>query len=223
MSSETTTAAPRAPAAFPAAVPVNPASAIGDVAAGAADGALGVHDTNAEDIALMRRTAAGDDGAFRELVLRWQNPLINFFYRSTHDRQTSEDLAQGVFIRLYRSAATYEPSAKFSSYLFFIARNLLINEHRRRVRKPADTFDPLAFAPEISSTDESTRRCAEIEEAFAAAVTQLPEKQRTAILLYKQQELAYEDIATAMHTSVTLVKTWIFRGRVRLKELLRDM
>jgi len=190
---------------------------------GAPAPAPGTDADNARDIALMRATAGGDAEAFRALVVRWQGPLINFFYRSTRDLQTSEDLAQSVFIRLYRNASVYSPAARFSTFVFHIARNILINEHRRRMRKPATLYDPTDFNPAISSNDDSARRCAEIEEAFAAAIVQLPENQRTAILLHKQQDLGYEEIAVAMNTSIALVKTWIFRGRKKLKELLQDL
>jgi RNA polymerase sigma-70 factor (ECF subfamily) len=147
---------------------------------------------------------------------------MNFFFRSLRNEQTSEDLTQLVFIRLHRAAPTYEPSARFSTYLFHIAHNLLLNEHRRASRKPAEPYDP-ALAPEVASgDDESARRVAEIEEAFAKAIEGLPANQRTAILLHKQQDLGYEEIAAAMGTSVTLVKTWLFRARVKLREVMKD-
>lgn len=177
------------------------------------------------DAALMLRVGAGDHGALRTLIERWQGPLLNFFYRSVRSMQTSEDLAQTVFIRIYRNAATYVPSARFSTYLFHVARNVLINEHRRRVRKPAEPFDPADFNMEnaASGDDASARSCAEIEEAFSRAILELTESQRTAILLHKQQELSYEEIAAVMEASVPLVKSWIFRGRLRLKALLKDL
>jgi RNA polymerase sigma-70 factor (ECF subfamily) len=179
---------------------------------------------NETDIRLMRLVAEGDTQALRMLIAKWQGPLINFFYRSLHSVQTAEDLTQNVFIRIHRTAARYEPTARFSSFLFHIARNILINELRRQRRKPAELHDPVDFAP-ISGTsnDASVRRCAEIEEAFARAVIELTEEQRTALLLLKQQDLGYEEIARAMDATVPLVKSWIFRGRQRLRELLTDI
>lgn len=179
-------------------------------------------DGDATDVRLMKLVGAGDQQALRMLIAKWQGPMINFFYRSVYSVQTAEDLAQVVFIRLYRSAAKYEPQAKFSTYIFHIARNILINEHRRQKRKPADLYDPTDFTPEIAGNDSSARACNEIEEAFAKSVAELPEKQRTAILLFKQQQLSYEEIAAAMKTTVALVKTWIFRARQRLREDLKD-
>lgn len=175
------------------------------------------------DIRLMRLVGGGDQQALRMLVSKWQSPLINFFYRSLRSVQTAEDLAQIVFIRLYRNAPSYEPRARFSTYIFHIARNILLNEHRRRRRKPAELYDPTDFTPEIAADDQSARRCAEIEEAFAAALCQLTENQRTAILLHKQQDFSYEEIARAMGTTVPLIKAWIFRGRQKLREILKDI
>ncbi|MDR2982212.1 MAG: RNA polymerase sigma factor [Puniceicoccales bacterium] len=174
------------------------------------------------DVRLMRLIGDGDQQALRMLISRWQGPIINFFYRSVHSIQTSEDLAQVVFIRLYRSAAKYEPQARFSTYIFHIARNILINEHRRRHRKPAELYDPTDFTPDLRTDDDSQRNCAEIEEAFSLAIETLPENYRTAILLHKQQDLSYEEIAKAMDTTIPLVKTWIFRARQKLRESLKE-
>ncbi|MDR2862870.1 MAG: RNA polymerase sigma factor [Puniceicoccales bacterium] len=179
-------------------------------------------DTDETDIRLMQLVGTGDQQALRMLITRWQDPLINFFYRSVRSVQTAEDLAQSVFIRIHRNAHSYQPQARFTTYIFHIARNLLINELRRVRRKPAELYDPTGFAPEICGDDESQRRCAEIEEAFAAAIVTLTENQRTALLLHKQQDLSYEEIAAVMETSMPLVKAWIFRGRQKLRETLKD-
>ncbi|MDR1497009.1 MAG: RNA polymerase sigma factor [Puniceicoccales bacterium] len=178
---------------------------------------------DATDVQLMRLVGEGDQQALRILVTKWQTPLINFFYRSLRSVQTAEDLTQTVFIRLYRNASTYEPRARFSSYIFHIARNILLNEHRRLRRKPAEPCDPTDFTTEISIDNQSERRCAEIEESFASALLQLSENQRTALLLHKQQELSYEEIANVMDATVSLVKAWIFRGRQKLREILKDL
>jgi RNA polymerase sigma-70 factor (ECF subfamily) len=177
---------------------------------------------NDTDVQLMRLLCEGDQQALRMLIAKWQGPLINFFHRSVRSVQTAEDLTQIVFIRLYRHAADYRPQALFSTYLFHIARNILLNEYRRMKRKPAELYDPTDFTPEIADDDESRRLCSEIEEAFGVAVAELTENQRTAILLHKQQDLSYEEIAQIMDATVPLVKTWIFRGRQKLREVLKD-
>lgn len=180
-------------------------------------GETGSHDA---DVEAMRRLAGGDQRALRELVTRWQNPLINFFYRSLQSYETAEDLTQTTFVRLYRAAGRYRPQAKFSTYLFQIARRLLINEYRRRSRKPLDTVDPVELGGSVSG--RAPLKQMELEEAFSVALQSLPENQQTALLLLKQQELSYEEIAEAMGASVSSVKTWIHRARTRLRELLAD-
>lgn len=174
-----------------------------------------------EDVSLMMAMAQGNEAAFTQLVRKWQSPVINFFYRSTGSRETAEDLAQVLFIRLFRAAARYTPTARFSSYLFSIARRLLINEYRRARRKPETVIDPGDFAT-VRSDSEDSGRLSEIEEAFQHALQSLPENHRAAILLLQQQDLSYEEIADALGTTESSVKTWIFRARQKLKHLLKD-
>lgn len=173
------------------------------------------------DPELVARIARDDDtAALRMLVERWQTPLLNFFYRSLRDHHRAEELTQTVFVRVYRAADRYEERARFSTYLFQIARRLLINEYRRRSSPIVDAM-PLEAGDAID-TGTGERRLAEIEEAFAAALDKLPEKQRTALLLLKQQELSYQEIAEVMQASESAVKTWIHRGRLFLKQALSD-
>ncbi len=173
------------------------------------------------DAALMERVREGDESAFAEIIERWKNPLINFFYRSIGSYEQAEDLAQVTFIRLYRSADRYQQRAKFSTYLFHIARRLLINEYRRRQRKPVETVDPLELR--AFETPDSERAVAEIEEAFNAAIQKLPEKHASALLLLKQQGLSYEEIGEVLDASTGAVKTWIFRAREQLKVELKHL
>lgn len=173
------------------------------------------------DVELMHRIKQGDDSALAELIDRWKTPLINFFYRSIRSYETAEDLSQVVFVRIYRAAPKYQPTAKFSTYLFHIARRLLINEFRRQQRKPLDTVDPSELR--AVDTAQSMREINEIEEAFENALEELPENQRTAILLLKQQQLSYQEIAAIMDATESAVKTWIFRARQYLKLALKDV
>ncbi len=172
------------------------------------------------DSALMLEVSKGSEDAFRVLVCKWQNPLMNYFYRSVSDSHTAEDLAQQTFINLYRARASYSAKAKFSTYIFFIARRVLINEYRRRQRKPSEATDP--FEMEAPAPKDSETELGELEEAFYSALEEMPENQRTAILLLKQQELSYEEIAKAMEASVAAVKTWIHRARQTLRKVLKD-
>lgn len=172
------------------------------------------------DAILMMQFREGDSAAFETLVNKWKNPLINFFYRSLKSYEQSEDLTQMVFIRLHRAAHKYEPKARFSTFIFQIARRLLINEFRREQRKPLEAWDPSELHA-VSSDDEHRQR-REIEEAFELALMKLPENQKTAILLLKQQELSYQEIAAIMEATESAVKTWIFRARQFLKQELKD-
>jgi len=176
-----------------------------------------------EDAELMMAVAKGDEQALAQLIRKWQGPLINFFYRSLSSVEQAEDLTQLVFVRLYRAAHSYQPVARFSTYLFHIARRLLINEFRRRQRKPLETMDPADLRAVDTSSGRDQQKLFELEEAFQQALVKLTEDQRTAILLLKQQELSYEEIAEIMHQSVAAVKTHIFRGRQKLKEILSKL
>src|SRR5262249_48341932 len=147
------------------------------------------------------------------------------------DATEAEDLAQNVFIQVYKSAHRYESSAKFSTWLFTIARNLCLNEIRRRSRHPAESLD--ATHPEYE--DEPLRQVedkgnfsppesllqGELAQKIEAALAELPENQRTAILLCRQDELSYEDIAKVLGCSLSATKSLIHRGRETLKEKLK--
>jgi RNA polymerase sigma-70 factor (ECF subfamily) len=171
-------------------------------------------------VELMIQLRDGRESALDELVERWQTPLLNFFHRSLGSHEQSEDLTQMVFIRLYRAAPAYQPKARFSTFLFQIARRLLINEYRRSQRKPLDSYDPADL--QAYTSDQDNRRHAELEEAFEQVLHKLPENQRSAILLLKQQELSYQEIADIMGANESAVKTWIFRARQFLKQELKD-
>lgn len=174
-----------------------------------------------KDEDLMLHVGRGDEAALGALIDKWKNPLINFFYRSLQSVELAEDLSQMVYIRLYRAAPKYKPTAKFSTFLFHVARRLLINEYRRQSRKPLEHVDPT----DLTATDSgrATLDLMEIEEIFQHALRELPESQRTAILLLTQQELSYQEIANAMGASESAVKTWIFRARQNLKATMKEL
>ncbi|MCB1123727.1 MAG: RNA polymerase sigma factor [Verrucomicrobiae bacterium] len=176
-----------------------------------------------DDIRLMMSVAGGDSEAMRALIDKWKKPLINFFYRSLGSYAESEDLAQIVFIKLYRASERYQVKAKFSTFLFHIARRVLLNEFRRKSRKPVEYMDPQEFYYEESEDPEVQRRLREIEEIFQRAVKKLPEKHRTALLLYKQQQLSYQEIAEIMKATENAVKTWIHRARTQLRQDMEEL
>ena len=170
------------------------------------------------DAALMPQIAEGSDAAMRMIIEHWKQPIVNYFYRSVNNLHTAEDLAQQTFINIYRAAPSYSPKAKFSTYIFHIARHVLINEYRKVSRRPADATDPDEIIYAVDGRAELN--LSELEEIFAKTLETLPENQRTAILLLKQQELSYEEIADAMKASVGAVKTWIHRARQTLRDAL---
>jgi RNA polymerase sigma-70 factor (ECF subfamily) len=183
------------------------------------------------DAALMLRVKRGDRAAFAELVEKYKQPLFNFIYRTLRDETESEDLAQNVFLQVYKSRQRYERTAKFSTWLFTIARNLCLNEIRRRSRHPAESIEESHAEHE----DQPQRQYedkknflptenvlhGELAQKIEEALAELPENQRTAILLCRQDELSYEEIAEILDCSLSATKSLIHRGRETLKEKLK--
>ena len=172
------------------------------------------------DSLCMRALCQGDHSAFANIVERWQNRLINFFYRTTRNRSDAEDLAQETFVELYRSTAHYKERGSFKAFLFTIARRKMIDSYRKRTRRPLDYLDPSSFT--LEQAHNQSDHSSEIEEAFQIALARLPEKHRSAILMRQQQELSYEEIADCMQASLSTVKSWIHRARTQLREYLKD-
>ncbi|MDB6021612.1 MAG: rna polymerase sigma factor region 2 [Pedosphaera sp.] len=183
------------------------------------------------DAALMLRVKRGDDAAFAELVDKYKQPVMNLVYRILHDAIEAEDLAQNVFLQVHKSAHRYEVTARFSTWLFTIARNLCLNEIRRRTRHPADSIE----AAHAESDDQPARQFEdhktfqptdnllhqELEQKIELALADLPEVQRTAILLCRRDELSYEEIAEVIGCSLSATKSLIHRGRETLKQQLK--
>jgi RNA polymerase sigma-70 factor (ECF subfamily) len=186
---------------------------------------------NDPDAALMLRAKRGDRAAFSELVEKYKQPVMNFIFRTLRDEAESEDLAQNVFLQAYKSRARYKQTAKFSTWLFTIARNLCLNELRRRSRHPAESLEEKHSEHEdqprhqfedkqIISAPEKLLH-GELEKKIEEALADLPENQRSAILLCRQEELSYEEIAKILKCSLSATKSLIHRGRETLKEKLK--
>jgi len=188
------------------------------------------------DSELMERFRDGDDDAFPAIVQRFQRPLVNFFYRLTWDRFTSEDYAQEVFARLIRHRKSYRRTAKLSTYVFRIAKNYWIDRYRERVNAPkmtslnasvgtgegrglslGDTVEGKSPAP----AEEMRRK--EIRERLAEAVEQLPEEQRLVFVLSENQGLKYAEISEVMEIPVGTVKSRMYAAMHRLRDLLKDL
>jgi RNA polymerase sigma-70 factor (ECF subfamily) len=177
----------------------------------------------------MARIKHGDTDALRLLIEAHQHRVIGTVAKMLGDDSDAEDIAQQVFIRVWKSAARYEPTAKFTTWLFKITRNLVFNELRRRKRHPTRSLDatledddrpmqmpdPGAKAPDISLLD------GEMQSAIQRAIDELPEAQRMAVILRRYDEMPYEDIGEILDLSVPAVKSVLFRARTELREKLK--
>ena len=183
------------------------------------------------DAALMLRFQQGDVGAFEELVNKYKQPVMNLAYRMLRDITEAEDLAQNVFLQVHKSASRYAVAAKFSTWLFTITRNLCLNEIRRRSRHPTDPLEasypeqedqPLRqFEDRKTASPPESLLHGELEQKIGQALAELPETQRTAILLCRRDDLSYEDIAEVLGCSISATKSLIHRGRETLKQKLK--
>lgn len=182
------------------------------------------------DVQLMLDVKAGDAQSFELLLHRYRTPLVNFLYRMVRNREQAEDLAQEVFLRVYRAREDYEPSAKFTTWLFRIATNLALNSVRdHRYEKLEISMD----APIVADAEDGDERMMEVadehpdieqhlvEEArkkmIRHAIDKLPEKQRAAVLLHKYQELDYGEISKILQCSESALKSLLFRAYETLR------
>ncbi|MEY4245561.1 MAG: hypothetical protein RLZZ245_3146 [Verrucomicrobiota bacterium] len=178
------------------------------------------------DFVLMERIGAGDHAAFSELVERYQHVVVGTVAKMLGNPAEAEDIAQQVFLRIWRNAKRYRPDAKFTTYLFTIARNLVFNESRRRSRKKEVSADEreenshysLEASPDRQPDAELLQ--AELQAAVDAAIAALPETQRMAVVLRRYEQMSYEEIAAVLELSVSAVKSLLFRARTTLRESL---
>jgi RNA polymerase sigma-70 factor (ECF subfamily) len=188
------------------------------------------------DSELMERYRDGDEEAFGQLVNRFQRPLINFFFRLTWDRFLSEDYAQEVFARLVRYRGSYRRTAKFTTYMFRIAKNYWIDRYRENKGSPdvasldapmgGDGGRALHLRDTVAAdgpTPEQVVRNEEIRTRIKAAVARLPSEQRLVFVLAENQGLKYTDIAEVMEIPVGTVKSRMHAAMRRLRELLKDV
>lgn len=186
-------------------------------------------DENAEDdidVALMERTKGGDHAAFQQLVERHQAAVLGTVAKMLGNASEAEDIAQQVFIRLWKSAKRYKRKAKFTTFLFTITRNLVFNETRRKSRRNTFSLEEREEnthsepAEDISVSPDHELLHAELRTAVDQAIEALPEKQRLALILRRYENLSYEEIAEITELSVSAVKSQLFRARTTLRELL---
>jgi RNA polymerase sigma-70 factor (ECF subfamily) len=187
------------------------------------------------DVQLMLGVKAGDDMSFELLLRKYRTPLVNFLTRMVRNQASAEDLAQEVFLRVYRARKHYAPNAKFTTWLFRIATNLALNalrDSRYRLMEvsldqPAESDEGEAAPmelPDRGPTIEQQMMARDRAALIRAAIHALPEKQRTAVLLHKYHELDYHEIGQILECSESALKSLLFRAyetlRVQLAPLL---
>ncbi len=180
-----------------------------------------------DDTRLMEMVGAGDTNAFECLIERHQALVAGTVARMLGHNSEVEDIAQQVFIRVWKNAGRYVPRAKFTTWLLKITRNLVFNELRRKKRQALTPLQSTFESEEMQLPDErglnpeSALLEAELQRAIEAAILQLPESQRMALVLRRYEELSYEDIAVVLDQTVPAVKSLLFRARTELRERLR--
>ncbi len=179
------------------------------------------------DAELMLRAQAGDDAGFSRLVEHYRGPLVCFLYRMVLNQAVAEELAQDVFLRVYRARGRYQVTAKFSTWLYRIATNRALNWRRdmrkERGHESLDETRPDRTRREIPDrrlTVEQALLRRDAVEQIRRAIAALPGKQRAALLLHKYQELEYTQIARALECSESAVKSLLFRAYEHLRASL---
>jgi RNA polymerase sigma-70 factor, ECF subfamily len=184
------------------------------------------------DAQVMLRVKAGDDSAFDYLVQKYRRPMLNFMYRMAHNSAAAEDMAQEVFLRVYRSRESYEASAKFTTWLYRIASNLAVNHARdTRHERPENTVSldepdqntglTMDVADDSLSAEEAIVRRERLA-AIRQRVQALPERQRMAVIMHKYQQMDYRQIAEILKLSESAIKSLLFRAYETLRGQLKE-
>ena len=187
---------------------------------------------SASDAEIMLRAKAGDQSAFDYLVQKYRRPMISFMYRMARNAAAAEDLAQEVFLRVYRSRASYEASAKFTTWLYRIATNLAVN-HARDTRherpevqvsldEPDEESGTTLELPDGNLTAEQVIVRRERMLAIRSKVEALPEQQRLAVIMHKYQQMDYKQIAEVLKKSESATKSLLFRAYETLRDQLKE-
>jgi len=198
--------------------------------------ALGASSPAAEsglsDAEMMLRVKSGDDSAFDYLVQKYRRAMISFMYRMAHNSATAEDLAQEVFLRVYRSRANYEVSAKFSTWLYRIATNLGVNHARdTRHERPENVTNLDEPDEESGQTPDLADKALNVEQeilrkerlmAIRQKVEALPERQKLAVLMHKYQQMDYKQIAEVLKLSESATQSLLYRAYETLRTQLKE-
>jgi len=178
---------------------------------------------------LMVRVSHGDDAAFEKLVSLFQRPVLNAIYRYMGDAVLAEDLAQEVFLKIYKARQRYKPLAKFETWLHRIVFNVVVNESQSRKRRKCISLDTLKekgqgaaeFLNANSPLPVEELKKRELHQLVRDTVMELPSNQRMVLILNKFQDMSYQEIAKTLSTSVEAVKSMLFRAREKVRNKLK--
>jgi RNA polymerase sigma-70 factor (ECF subfamily) len=186
----------------------------------------------ASDAAIMLRVAAGDESSFNYLVEKFHRPIIHFLFRMVRNQAIAEELAQEVFLRVYRSRESYRAEARFTTWLYRIATNLAVNYARdsRHERAAQSLYldapdEETGSTPDVADDEPSVEQRMLREERMAAIRTHvmaLPERQRMAVLMHKYQGMDYRQIGEVLNLSESATKSLLFRAYQTLRDRLKD-
>jgi len=182
------------------------------------------------DAQLMLRVRAGDESSFALLLERHRKPVVHFLYRMVQNQAVSEELAQEVFLRVYRHREKYEPTAKFTTWLFRISTHVALNwirdgkkeKRQQGLGNPQPGETEREVADGRPTSEEAMLRESRMKE-IRLAIESLPEKQRAAVLLHKYEELDYSQIAKALDCTESALKSLLFRAYETLRVRLAHM
>ncbi|MGA2538461.1 MAG: sigma-70 family RNA polymerase sigma factor [Terracidiphilus sp.] len=186
----------------------------------------------ASDAAIMLRVAAGDEAGFNYLVQKYHRAMIHFLFRMVHNEAVAEELAQEVFLRVYRSRESYRAEAKFTTWLYRIATNLAVNHARdTKHERSAQTIyldapdEESGTTPDVADDEPSVEQRLMRDERMAAIrmhVMALPERQRMAVLMHKYQGMDYRQIGDVLRLSESATKSLLFRAYQTLRDKLKE-
>lgn len=194
--------------------------------------ATGMDWTQLSDADIMLRVREGDDAGFGVLIEKYRSPIVHFMFRMVHNQAIAEELAQEVFLRVYRSRQTYRAEAKFSTWLYRIATNLGVNHARdTKYERMAQNIYLDQPDPETGTTPDVADATPTVEQelvrgerlkAIRDQVLQLPERQRAAVLMHKYQGMDYKQIGEVLRLSESATKSLLFRAYQELRQKLKD-
>ncbi len=188
--------------------------------------------TDVDDATIMLELRAGNMAAFDFLIQKYRKPIIHFMFRMVHNQAVAEELAQEVFLRVYRSRETYRAEARFSTWLYRIATNLGVNQARDTKQERSastiyldETDSETGTTPDLADTTpgaETAMLRRERMNAIREVVLELPERQRMAVLMHKYEEMDYKQIGDVLKLSESATKSLLFRAYQTLREKLKD-